>query len=321
MNHDKKTILVTGASGFIGRAFCAAALAAGHIVLAASRSGQDLPPGVLPVVIGDLTEGADFADVLRGVDVVVHLAARAHVLREEASDPQTLYRKVNVEATLALAAQCVPAGVRRFVFLSSIGVNGNRTSGRPFDESSPPQPHDLYAQSKLEAEQGLQKIAQESGLEVTIIRPPLVYGPNAKGNFASLLRLVQRGLPLPLGSINNARSFIALDNLVSFIVLCADPDRSPKAANQVFLICDGEDVSTTELLRKVARAQGVGTRLLPVPETWLRFAARCLGKRGLETRLLDSLVIDASKARRLGWQPVLTMDEQLRKIANNAQNT
>jgi nucleoside-diphosphate-sugar epimerase len=248
--------------------------------------------------------------------VVVHTAARVHVMADTAADPLAAFRAANVEVTLNLALQAVAAGVRRFVFLSSIGVNGAYTApGKFFSEMDQPKPHNFYALSKLEAEHGLLQIAAQTGLEVVIIRPPLVYGPGAPGNFASLLRWVQRGLPLPLGAVHNQRSFVALDNLVSLVLLCADRARSPQAANQVFVVADGEDVSTSTLLRKVARAAGRSSRLLPVPASWLLAAASGLGKRVVADRLLGNLQVDATKARSLlGWEPVVTMDEQLAKI-------
>lgn len=238
-------------------------------------------------------------------------------MKEGSGDPLAEYRRVNVQGTLALARQAAQAGVRRFIFLSSIKVNGERTgNGKSFCEADLPLPEDAYGLSKLEAEQGLMPLTQETGMEIVIIRPPLVYGPGVKGNFASMVRWVRKGIPLPFGAVRNKRSLVALENLVNFITLCADPERSPRAANEVFLISDGEDVSTTELLRKVACAYGVSPRLLPVPVGLLRIAAGVLGKRAVADRLLGSLVVDSSKARELlGWKPVISMDEQLRKMA------
>lgn len=316
---EVKSVLVTGASGFIGQAVCACADREGWTARAALRKPQDLPSDVESVVVGEVNGTTDWGQALRDIESVVHLAARAHVLREKAADPVAEFRRVNTEGTLNLARQAAAAGVRRFVFVSSIGVNGNQTSGAPFTEGDEPKPHDLYAVSKFEAEQGLREIAAETGMEVVIIRPPLVYGPGVKGNFARLVRWGRKGVPLPFGALQNRRSLLALDNLVSFIALCADSAKSPKAANEVFLISDGEDVSTAELLRKVARAYGTKAHLIPVPPGWMRFGARLLGKSAMADRLLGSLVIDSSKARELlDWQPVVTMDEQLRKMARDA---
>lgn len=314
-------ILLTGATGFIGRAVSAALLANGTSLVASVRArhaqASPVAEGLRWVVVGDINALTDWQTPLDDVQVVVHCAARAHVLREQATDALAAFREVNVAGTLRLAQQAAQVGVKRFVYLSSIGVNGNQTFV-PFDEAATPNPHDAYAVSKLEAEQALLALAAQTGMEVVIIRPPLVYGPGAPGNFASLVRWVQRGLPLPLGAVQNQRSFVALDNLVSLVLLCADPERSPQAANQVFLVADGEDVSTSTLLRKVARAAGRPSRLLSMPASWLRAGAKLLGKRVVADRLLGNLQVDATKARTLlGWQPVVTMDAQLAKMFEN----
>jgi nucleoside-diphosphate-sugar epimerase len=219
-------------------------------------------------------------------------------------------KDVNVAGTLNLAAQASEAGVERFVFLSSIGVNGNANTSA-FSETDLPRPEGDYAQSKLEAEQGLWDIQRRTGMEIVILRPPLVYGPDAPGNFNSLVRWVQKGVPLPLGAINNKRSLVALDNLVDLIITCID---HPAAANQVFLAGDGQDVSTTELLRGVGQAMGKPARLIPVPAGMLTFGAGLLGKKAVAQRLLGSLQVDISKARNLlGWEPPLSVEEGLRR--------
>ena len=319
-------VFLTGATGFVGTALLARYVAGDFVVRALVRQRSNSLPVEVEQVVGDLSGFArlagdpsalprdDIQQALHGVDVVVHAAARAHIMRDEAVDPLAEYRKVNRDATLALARLAAQAGVKRFVFVSSIGVNGNQTV-KPFSESDAVHPHDAYSLSKYEAEQGLLAIARETGMEVVIIRPPLVYGPNVKANFASMVKWVKKGVPLPLGAVRNLRSMVALDNLVDFIALCADRDRSPKAANEVFLISDGVDVSTTELLRKVAKACGVKSRLLPVPVGLMRFAAKALGKGAVADRLFGSLQVDSSKARDLlGWQPVVTMDEALERM-------
>lgn len=312
-------LLVTGGTGFLGQALLHKLLVSGRrpLIAAVRRKKTDFPAEVKLESVNELGSRADWTACLQGVGVVIHCAARAHVMKEETGDPLLEYRRVNVQGTLALAEQAAKAGVRRFVYISSIKVNGERTeSNTPFHDEDIPAPEDAYGISKLEAEQGLTKLAQETGMEVVIIRPPLVYGPGVKGNFASMVRWVRKGIPLPLGAVHNKRSLVALENLVDFIALCADPERSPRAANEVFLISDGEDVSTTELLRKVGNAYNVAPRLLLIPVFWIQIAARLLGKHAVADRLLGSLVVDDSKAQDLlGWKPVVSMDEQLKMMA------
>ena len=247
----QQRVFVTGAGGFVGRNVCAGLLKAGFGVLGITRKCGSLPIGVENVVVGCIDDCTNFLDDLAGCNVVVHLAARVHVTKETSFDPLTEFRQMNVRSTLNLARQAAMAGIRRFVFISSIGVNGAATFQKPFAEHDPVAPHSPYAVSKHEAELGLQALAAETGMEVVIIRPPLVYGPNAPGNFGALIRAVQRGWPLPLGAIHNKRSLIGLDNLVNFIVTCVN---HPSAANQTFLISDGQDVSTTELVCGIAQA-------------------------------------------------------------------
>ena len=288
-----------------------------HLIAAVRGNKTDLPAEVRVEWVGELGSSTDWTACLQGVGVVIHCAARAHVMQDETGDPLLEYRRVNVQGTLALAEQAVKAGVRRFIYISSIKVNGERTASNiPFHAEDIPAPEDAYGISKLEAEQGLLALARNTGTEVVIIRPPLVYGPGVKGNFASMVSWVRKGMPLPLGAVHNKRSLVAVENLVDFIALCANPERSPRAANEVFLISDGEDVSTTELLRKVASAYNVAPRLLPIPVLWIQTTARLLGKRAVADRLLGSLVVDSSKARDLlGWKPVVSMDEQLKMMA------
>ena len=304
-------ILVTGANGFVGLRLCQYLTAIGHEIIPVVRR----PTGLVNEKI--LTNDEEWICALDGCNVVVHLAGRAHVMNDETGDPLVEYRRVNVQSTMVLAEQAVKAGVQRLVYISSVKVNGERTfQNHSFFASDIPEPKDAYGISKLEAEQGLIELAHEKGMEVVIIRPPLVYGPGVKGNFASMVRWVRRGIPLPLGAVHNIRSLVALENLVDFLALCADPERSPSAANELFLISDGEDVSTTELLHKVVNAYNVATRLMPIPAGWTRTVACLLGKRAVADRLLGSLVVDSSKARDLlGWKPVVSMDEQLKKMA------
>ena len=321
-------VLLTGATGFLGSALISDLLSESCMIKAFVRQPSEaLPLAVEQVVVGDFSEfilgnsTAVFKDAFHGVDVVIHAAARAHVINDYSSDPLAEFRKVNRDATLILARLAAESCVKRFVFLSSIGVNGNN-SKKPFSENDLPEPHDLYAISKYEAEQGLLDLAKETGMEMVIIRPPLVYGPNAPGNFGSLVKWMGRSVPLPFGAIHNQRSLVALDNLVSFIRLCADREKTLLAANQVFLISDGEDVSTTQLLRKVGQALnlqsplGIKAWLVPIPVSIMTFFAKLLGKGDVANRLFGSLQVDSSKARDLlGWEPVITMDEQLAKMA------
>jgi UDP-glucose 4-epimerase len=262
--------------------------------------------------VGDLTSYNDWGHALKGISVVVHAAARVHVMNDTATDPLIEFRRVNLQGTLNLARQAATSGVRRFVFISSIKVNGEATVlGSPFFADDVPTPLDAYGVSKMEAEQGLRQIAADTGMEVVIIRPPLVYGPGVKANFAALMRAVQRGWLLPLGAVYNQRSLVALDNLVDFIITCTT---HPLAANQTFLVSDGQDLSTTQLIREMAQAAGVTARLLPVPVPWLRAAARVLGKADSVDRLCGNLQVDISKARTLlGWMPPVSVTEGLRR--------
>jgi len=305
-------VLLTGATGFVGGAVARELCHRGEKVVAALRTCSDcLPASVKQVQVGGLSANTDYSAALKGVDVVMHAAARVHVMHDQVPDPLSEFRKVNVEGTLNLAKQAAQAGVKRFVFISSIKVNGESTRGRAFSPEDKITTDDPYGLSKYEAEQGLLKIAQATAMEVVIIRPPLIYGPGVKANFKNMMAWVKKGVPLPLGAVHNKRSLVALDNLVDFIVLCT---HHPKAANEIFLISDGEDVSTRELLQKVAKAMGKKSNLLPVPVGLMRFVAKLLGKAAVANRLFGSLQVDSSKARVLvGWKPVVSMDEQLKK--------
>ena len=309
-----RVVLVTGASGFVGRALCAETVARGTTVRGITRSACDLPAGVNNLVVGRLDAGTDWRDGLTGCEVVIHLAARVHVMLDTAAKPLGEFRRVNVQGTLNLARQAAVAGVQRFVYVSSIKVNGESTRpGQPFTADDVSAPLDAYGISKMEAEQGLQGIALQTGMDVVIIRPPLVYGPGVKANFAAMMRWLSRGVPLPLGAIHNQRSLVALDNLVDLIVTCLT---HPAAANQTFLVSDGEDVSTTELLRRMGRAMGHPARLVPVPVSWLKLTATLLGKQDVSQRLCSSLQVDIAKTRDLlGWCPPLSLDQGLKKAA------
>jgi nucleoside-diphosphate-sugar epimerase len=310
---NKMKVLVSGASGFVGRALCAQLITRNIVVHGSSRKPVVFSEGVVPFVVGNIDANTPWSTALSGCDAVVHLAARVHVMADTAVDPQEEFRRVNVHGTLNLARQASVKGVRRFLFVSTIGVNGAETFQQPFTSEDQTAPHSLYAVSKYEAELGLQVLAAETGMEVVIIRPPLVYGPIAPGNFGSLMRWLKRGVPLPLGAIHNQRSLVALDNLVDLIVTCLT---HPAAANQTFLVSDGEDVSTTDLLRRMGGAMGNPARLVPVPAGLLKLAATMLGKRDVAQRLCGSLQVDIEKTRQLlGWSPPLTLDQGLKKAA------
>ena len=303
-------ILVTGANGFIGRAVIADLRSRKIDAVGAVRR----EPGEGEVEVGNIGPDTDWKTALPQVDCIIHTAARVHVMRETTNEPLERYRAVNVAGTVNLARQACEAGASRFIYLSSIKVIGEfTTSGMPFTADNLPNPSDPYATSKREAEDALRSLSRETGLEVVIIRPPLVYGPGVKGNFERMMRWISRGLPLPLGAINNRRSLAGLGNLTDLIMRCID---HPDAANQTLLVCDGEDLSTTALLVRLGDALGTTPRLIPVPESILKSAARLLGKEVIAQRLIGSLQIDITKTRDLlGWQPPYTVDEELRRTA------
>ena len=302
---SRSRVLITGAAGFVGRALCHQLSASGHTVIPAVRHGSGLPN---EVVTGDIGSSTNWRMALAGCDAVVHLAARVHMMRDDSLDPLALYRETNTEATLNLARQAAEAGVKRFVFISSIKVNGEGRDAA-YLETDTPAPADAYAISKWEAEQGLQRIAANTGLEVVVLRPPLVYGPGVKANFLRLMQLVQKGWPLPLGAIRNRRSLLYLGNFVDAIRLCVE---HPDAAGQTFLLDDGEPVSTPVLIRAVAQAVGRPARLFAVSVRLLELAGALLGKRAAVDRLTGSLWVDSSPIRvRLGWTPPFSMTEGL----------
>lgn len=308
---------MTGATGFVGHNLVNSLLKEKRQVRACAR-GQHKDYGKSPLVeehlVQTLSDDQNWRKSLHGIRVVIHTAARVHIMDDKESDALAEFRKANVGGTLNLARQAAELGIKRFIFISSIKVNGEQTaSGQAFTARDKYIPADPYGLSKYEAEQGLLQIAKETGMEVVIIRPPLVYGPGVKANFASMLKWVSKGVPLPLGMINNQRSLVALDNLVNFIIHCIE---HPKAANEIFLISDGEDVSTTQLLKKVAMAFNIKPRLVAMPVNLMFVVANLIGKKSVANRLFSSLQVDSSLARDLlGWEPVITMDEQLKKIA------
>lgn len=311
----RSTLLITGATGFVGSALLRTAQQSDKRIAIGTTSRKT---GILPNqpnirYVGDIAENIDWKPVLQGVDCVVHLAARVHVMNDKAADPLEEFHRVNVQGTFRLAQQAAESGVKRFVFLSTIKVNGESTlPGQSFHADDGPNPQDAYAISKFEAEKGLQKISKITGMELVIVRPPLVYGPGVKANFASMQRWLESGIPLPLGAISNKRSLVALDNLVDLILTCVD---HPSAANQVFLASDGDDVSTTELLYRFGTALGKPARLIAVPQKILEISGQLLGKGEQVKRLCGSLQVDIEKNRKLlNWIPIISLDEGLKRV-------
>ena len=291
------TVLVTGADGFVGRALCDFLRSVGHDVVGVCRSAA----ANRIQAIGDIGHYDQWQTLLPGIDVVVHLAGRAHVLQESADDPLEEFRRINVLATDRLARAAVGAGVRRLVFVSSIGVNGVMTRDRPFTENDPPDPAEPYAISKYEAEQRLREIEYSSDLELVIIRPPLIYGPRVKGNFLRLLAVIRSGIPLPFGAVRNLRSYLGLQNFCELLVLCSI---HPDAAGELLMAADGTDVSTPELLAMISDAMDRRLRIPSVPLGSLRVLAMLAGRRAELERLTNSLQVDASRARSiLNWTP------------------
>ena len=309
----KHRILVTGANGWIGSAVLGRLTQMGELCRGAVRTKQLTPTQQDLVISGEIDAKTNWLPALADVSLVVHTAARVHVMVDTATDLLTEFHRVNVQGTLNLARQAAALGVLRFVFVSSIKVNGEETQlGRPFMADDPALPLDAYGLSKMEAEQGLREIAWQTGMEVVIIRPTLVYGPGVNANFAAMIRWLKCGVPLPLGAIRNRRSLVSLDNLVDLLVTCLT---HPAAANQTFLVSDGEDVSTAELLRRMGQAMGFSAHLIPVPAILLKLAAAMVGKQDVAQRLCCSLQVDIEKTRRLlGWTPPISLDEGLKRV-------
>ncbi|NOU01597.1 MAG: SDR family oxidoreductase [Gallionella sp.] len=314
MTFNDKKVLVTGATGFVGRVLCKELRHRGFQVRAAVRSLDLSIEGIESVVVGEIAGGTSWRDALRDVDVVIHLAARVHVMKDEAADPLSEFLKVNVSGTENLARQAAQAGVKRLVYVSSIKVNGDSTTGsQPFSESNQPNPQDPYGISKWRAEQALQRIAQETGLEIVIVRPPLVYGAGVKGNFISLMTAIDKDVPLPLAGAKNLRSLLYVGNLADALIVCA---AHPDAAGQTYLLSDGEDISTAMLVKKIATALGRKSRSFYFPPGLLRAAAGVLGRSAQVERLFGSLQVNNQKIRNeLSWCPPFTLEQGLRATA------
>jgi nucleoside-diphosphate-sugar epimerase len=308
--------MISGAGGFVGRALCAELFRRGQSVSAAVRSDKSSIKNTEAIIIGAIDSETKWADALCDVDVVIHLAARVHVMREKAADPLAEFLQVNLHGTSNLARQAACFGVKRFVYVSSIKVNGEQTSAtQSFTELDEPSPQDFYSISKWQAEQALWRIAQETGLEIVVVRPPLVYGPGVKGNFAQMLAVIAKRFPLPLASVYNRRSLIYVENLVDALIVCAT---HPVAAGQTYLVCDGEDISTPDLLRQLGYAMGCPAHMLPFPPSWLRMLGKLSGKSEQVERLLGSLQVDSGKIRRdLNWFPPYTLQQGLQATAES----
>ncbi len=306
--------LVTGANGFVGKLLCKELLRQGQSVRAAVRSGRSLIDNTEVIIVGAIDSETNWADALRDVDVVIHLAARVHVMRESATDPLAEFLQVNLHGTSNLARQAACFGVRRLVYVSSIKVNGEQTSAtQSFTELDEPSPQNFYSISKWQAEQALWRIAQETGLEIVVVRPSLVYGPGVKGNFAQMLAVIAKHIPLPFASVHNRRSLIYLGNLVDALIACST---HPVAAGQTYLVCDGEDVSTPDLLRQLGDAMRCPAHILPFPPSWLRMLGKIFDKSDQVERLLGSLQVDSDKIRRdLNWVPPYTLQQGLQATA------
>ena len=312
-------VLITGASGFVGQKVIARAKSRGMDVTAVLRKMSEPPSSAKSILVDEISGSTNWGNSLRGADVVIHLAARVHVMKEDSSDPLQEFRKVNVAGTEHLARCAAASGVKRFVYVSSIKVNGESTDSiSAFSEADAPSPQDPYGVSKWEAELALQRVAQQTGLEVVIVRPPLVYGKGVKGNFAQMLKVLAKGIPLPLAAVHNLRSLIYVENLADALLVCAT---HPAAAGNTYLVSDGEDVSTPDLLRQLGEAMGHPARLLPCPAVLLTLLARLVGKSAQVERLAGSLRVDSGKIRReLGWQPPYRMQEGLRKTIEKNEN-
>lgn len=313
------SLVVTGADGFVGRNLCGLAVQRGFNVRGVTRHSSRQIEGVETVSVGEIGQATDWSHALVNVDTVIHLAARVHVMHDVATDPFSEFRFCNVAGTERLARCAVESGVKRLVYISSIKVNGEETRGDRYSDQSSPNPKDAYGISKWEAEQELHRISVETGLEIVVVRPPLVYGPGVKGNFIQMLNVLARGVPLPLAACNNCRSLLYVGNLVDALITCAT---HPAAAGQTYLVSDGEDVSTSDLLRRLGAEIGHPARLFFCPPSLLRLAGKITGKSDQVQRLLSSLQVDSGKIRReLNWIPPFSMQQGLQATAEWYRNT
>lgn len=308
-------ILVTGASGFIGRHLCGALQTHDFSFRPIVRTPSSIIKNSESIALGDINAVTNWHEALIGIDTIIHLAARVHVMNETTSDPWAEFRATNVDATVNLAKQAIQAGIKRFIFVSTIKVNGEETHHQPFTPFDIPAPLDFYGQSKLEAEIALQKLAQESGLELVIIRSPLVYGPHVRANFYKLMQITKMGLPLPFRGVDNRRSMVAIDNLVDLLITCID---HPAAANQIFLVSDGDDLSLSRLIQLIAKAMNQGIWLLPAPIKLIQMLAALTGKSAAINRLFGSLQVDISHTKKtLNWQPLISVEQGIQKTVQH----
>lgn len=307
-------ILITGTTGFVGNKLCQALSMRGDAVFAVARRQVAIDTNIT-VINKVLSKDTDWQDWLKDIDVVIHLAGRAHVMKDVSENPYQAYADINIHATKHLAEQAALSGVKRFIYLSSIKVNGERTKDIAFTETDSPQPEDDYGKTKYEAEKALNNIGKDTEMEVVIIRPPLVYGEGVKANFKSLIKLAQLNIPLPFGAIRNKRSLVYIENIIDFILLCT---HHPSAANQTFLISDDDDVSITRLIQEIKEASGKRSLLIPVPQSWLRFVLQLIGKSSLSDRLLGNLQVDITKAKTLlDWKPPYSVKEGIEKTVSD----
>lgn len=312
----KTSIFITGATGFVGSALVWRLSKENFSISAAVLEGDNIDhvsTDVKTLSVAPLSDSSDYTAAMQGAEVVIHLAARVHIMNDTADDPLHEFRKVNRYGTECIARQAADAGVKRFVFMSTVGVNGNLSGNTPFTEDDRPRPHNPYSVSKFEAESALRKISEATGMQVVIVRAPLVYGPGNPGNFLSLLENVYKGIPLPFASVTNCKSFVYVENLADALACCAI---HPDAAGQTFLVSDGEDISTPDLIRFLAVIMGKPCRLFPFPSSLMRLAGKALGKSNAVNQLLSSLQVDSSKIRNvLGWTPPFTLKQGLDKTA------